>query len=250
VKPPEPRAVGPLYAIDYANTRDLSPLAINPAGRLKVLPTSFWAGTTAAERFALGARHGLYSYPTTELVERLTAIIDGRKAIEIGAGHGQLARALGITATDSKEQQGVAHKLLYGLQGQRTVKYGPDVVTMDGNTAVHHYQPQVVIACWVTQDATGAHWKPGSGKLNGIDEGDIIANCETYVFIGNEEVHADKHIWGLPHAIEYPDCVVSRAINGTRDFIAVWPGGNATIHNLAHDAVALTRETSSDRPAA
>lgn len=249
MRPPQPRAQQPYYVVDLASTRDLTPQAINPAGRLKVLPTAFWTGTTADERFAFGIRHGLYSYPTVELVERLTQIIGGRSAIEIGAGHGQLAHALGITATDSKEQEAPGIKAAYALQGQRTVKYGPSVVKMDGNTAVRHYQPQVVVACWVSQDATAEEWKAGFGKGNGVDEADVIANCETYVFVGNEEVHAKKRIWGLPHTIVYPGYVVSRAKNGSRDFLAVWTGGRATISDWMNDAQAL-KEDDSDRTAA
>lgn len=235
MRPPEPR--------------DLSPQAVNPAGRLKVLPAAFWATTTPAERFAFGTRHGFYNFPTTELVARLKEIIGGRKAIEIGAGHGQLAHALGIPGTDSKEQDSPAYKLIFGLRGQRTVTYGPSVVAMDAATAIRHYRPQVVIGCWVTQDHDGKDWTPGSGKLNGVDEGDVLANCETYVMIGNEDIHKDKRIWALPHTIVYPHYVVSRAVNGSRDFIAVWPGAHATLDDLANDYYALT-EDDSDRTAA
>ncbi len=248
MKTPQPRSLGPYYGVD-PNARDLSPQALNPAGRLKVLPTAFWAGTTPAERFRFGVRHGLYSFPTVELVAQLKQIIDGRTAIEIGAGHGQLAHALGIIGTDSKEQEATGIKVAYALQGQQTVKYGPSVVKMDGNSAVRHFKPQVVIACWVTQDATADEWEYGLGKGNGIDEADILTQCETYIFIGNEEVHKGKRIWSLPHTIAYPEYVVSRAVNGSRDFLAVWPGGRATVTDWTRDALAL-KENDSDRSTA
>ncbi len=214
-------------SLDPTRIPDISAQALNPAGRLRILPAAFWAGVTPIERLAFGMRHGIYGLPTVELVARLKEIIGGRTAIEIGAGHGQLAHALGIPGTDSKEQEAPGLKLYYALRGQRTVKYGPSVVQMDAATAVRHYRPQVVIGCWVTQEHDGENWTPGAGKFNGVDEVDVIAQCETYVLIGNEEVHKDKRIWSLPHTIEYPDFVYSRAVNGSRDFIAIWPGAQA-----------------------
>jgi hypothetical protein len=62
------------------------------------------------------------------------------------------------------------------------------------------------------------------GNEVGVDEPDVLRHCETYVVVGNEGVHQGKEIWNRPHQIEYPPYVYSRAQNGTRDFIAVWPG--------------------------
>ncbi len=212
------------YALDLEKIRDISPHVLDDNGRMRILPAAFWATTTAEERGLFGVRHGIYSFPTVELVERLKEIIAGRDAIEIGAGNGVLAEALDIPATDSMEQRDPAMMLALVALGQPPVTYGPNVVECHASRAVRRYRPQVVIACWVTQDHDGTNWKPGEGKLDGVDEADILRHCETYVLIGNEHIHKDKRIWSRRHTIEHPDYLYSRAMNGSRNFLAVWPG--------------------------
>lgn len=211
-----------VYALDPAQIRDLRPEVLGTDGRMQILPAAFWTATTAEERLLLGTRTGVYSFPTVELVNQLREIIDGRSAIEIGAGHGVLADALDIPGTDNMEQAEPGLRMYYQLRGQKPVTYGPNVVRMDAAGAVRHYRPQVVIGCWVTQGSDGKDWKPGFGKLHGVDEDDIITHCETYVFVGNREVHKDKRIWRLPHTVHTPPYVISKAINGSPDFIAAW----------------------------
>jgi hypothetical protein len=216
------------FVLDPTKIRDIAPDVLDDTGRLRVLPAAYWATTTAEERALLGHRHGLYSFPTVELVEHLRNLINGRPAIEIGAGHGVLAQALDIPATDSREQDKPEYRLLYAMQGQPPVRYGPNVVEAEARRAVRRYRPDVVIGCWVTQNyVPDKEWVAGDSKLNGIDEFDIIRQCATYVVVGNEHVHRNKRIWRRPHTIEYPPYVYSRAQNGSRDFIATWPGGGS-----------------------
>lgn len=211
------------YQLDPSKIRDISPDVLDEHGRLRVLPAAYWATTTPAERLLFGALHGIYSFPTVELVERLQQIINGRSAIEIGAGHGVLAEALGIPATDSREQERPEWRALIALQGQQPVPYGDNVQQMHASRAVRRHKPDVVIGCWVTQK-----WDPSrpirESKPDGVDEEDILRNCATYVLVGNEKIHRQKHIWSRPHTIEHPPYVYSRAMNGTRDFIATWQG--------------------------
>lgn len=211
------------YQLDPSKIRDISPDVLDEHGRLRVLPAAYWATTTPAERLLFGALHGIYSFPTVELVERLQQIINGRSAIEIGAGHGVLAEALGIPATDSREQERPEWRALIALQGQHPVPYGDNVQQMHASRAVRRHKPDVVIGCWVTQK-----WDPHrpirESKPDGVDEEDILRNCATYVLVGNEKIHRQKHIWSRPHTIEHPPYVYSRAMNGTRDFIATWQG--------------------------
>ncbi len=212
------------FPIDLSKTRDLAPEVLDEHGRLRILPASYWASTTPDERGLLCHRHGLYGLPTVELVEHLTEVIGGQRAIEIGAGHGALAKALDIPGTDSREQERPEYQLLFGLQGTPPVTYGPDVIEMHASRAVRRYRPQVVIACWVTQNyRQGEPWNHDS-KLDGVDEEDILRHCETYILIGNEKIHRGKRIWARPHTIEYPPWLYSRAMNGSRDFIATWQG--------------------------
>lgn len=201
--------------------RDIAPLLLDDEKRLRVVPAQVLADTTPEERLTFGIQHGLYSFPTVELVDHLRERIGGRTAIEVGAGHGVLAQALGIPATDNRQQEGVALQNYYRQIGQATVPYGDHVERLDAQAAVKLYKPQVVIACWVTHRYDLARHAAG-GSQTGVDEAAIIAGCEEYIFIGNELTHAGKPIWGLPHEVIYPGWVFSRAVNGSRDFVASW----------------------------
>lgn len=211
------------FPIDPDVVRDISGEALDESGRLRVLPAAFWAGTTAQERALFGHRHGLYSFPTKELVEHLRELIGGRPAIEIGAGHGVLAQALGITATDSLQHGKEPYRAMILAAGQQTVPYGPNVVECHASQAVRRFRPQVVVGCWVTHRYERDRHEHGGNEV-GVDEPDILAHCDTYVLVGNEQVHAGKKIWDRRHTIDYPPWLYSRAMNPTREFIAVWRG--------------------------
>lgn len=199
--------------------------ALDGNGRLRILPAAYWAGTTPRQRAMFGHRYGIYSLPTVELVEHLVGIIAGRSAIEIGAGHGVLAEALGIPATDSRQQEKEPYRTIYATTGQPPVRYGPNIVDCHASRAVRRYNPEVVIGCWVTHRCDPRRPEAGGNEV-GVDEPDILRHCGTYVFVGNEHVHRGKSsIWARPHHIEYPPFVYSRAINGPRDFVATWQRG-------------------------
>lgn len=200
---------------------DISPLMRGPHGPLRVVPASVLASTTREERALFGHRHGLYSFPTLELVDFLQQAIGGRTAIEIGAGHGVLAQALGIPATDNLMQNDPLIRAVYASQGQPTISYGEHVEQLDAAQAISKHKPQVVVACWVTHRYDPARHAAG-GNMFGVDEESVINACETYIFIGNEQVHAAKSIWSLPHTKTTPPWLYSRALNGTPEFIAVW----------------------------
>lgn len=215
------------FALNPEKTRDITPDALDEHGRLRVLPAAYWATTTPDERALFGHRHGLYSFPTVELVEYLRALTGGRSAIEIGAGHGVLAEALDIPATDNRMQEKEPYRTTYALTGQPTVPYGPNVADCHASRAVRQHKPDVVIGCWVTHKYNPARHEAGGNEI-GIDEEDILRNCDTYVVVGNEYVHWGKKIWERPHQIEYPPFVYSRSRNGTREFIATWRRRPAT----------------------
>jgi hypothetical protein len=210
-----------LHHVDPSEHRDLAPYALDPHGQIKVLPAEFWRSTTREERAIFGVKHGIYGFPTVELVERLRQLIGSRRAIEIAAGHGQLAKALGIVATDNRMQEWDDIKRIYQDMGQPTVRYGSNVVTADARKAVRLFRPEVVVAQWVTHRFDSTRLDAG-GNMFGVDEERIIKSVDTYILIGNEQVHAAKPIWRLPHCIEFPDYLYSRAFNSSRDFIAIW----------------------------
>lgn len=210
-----------VFELDASKIRDISADALGPDGRLKVLPAEFWAGTTMWERALFGHRYGLYSFPTVELVDYLRELIGDRRAIEIGAGHGVLAQALGIPATDSHQQAKMPWKAQIAAAGQPGVPYGPNVQDMDAREAISRYHPQVVIGCWVTHKFNPK--RPfAKGNEAGINELDLLGRVQTYIVVGNQYVHRNKEIWVVPHVIEHPDFVYSRARNGEPDFIARW----------------------------
>lgn len=209
------------YILNPAKQRDISHLLLDEQRRLRVVPASALEGTTPQERLLFGVRHGLYCFPTEELCSFLQARIGGRSAIEIGSGHGALAKALGIPATDNRQQEEPAMRAHYAAIGQPTVPYGEHVEKLDAVAAVQKYQPEVVVACWVTHRFDSQRSQAG-GSQSGVDEAAIIASCDEYIFIGNEHIHAHKPIWSLRHEKHTPPWLYSRAVNGSQDFIAIW----------------------------
>jgi hypothetical protein len=206
---------------DPRNIRDLAPAALEAPGRPRIMPASFYRDTSTVERALFGQRHGIYGLPTAELVDWLRAVIDGRRAIEIGAGHGALAAALGIPATDNKMQVDPLIAQVYAASGQPTVIYGQNIETLDAAAAIAHHRPQVVIACWVTHKYDETRHEAG-GNMFGVDEDALLDQCDTYIFIGNTHVHRNKAIWKREHIKIEPDWLYSRAVNGSPEFIAVW----------------------------
>lgn len=214
------------WHIDPARTRDLAPRLLDAAGAPRVVPAAALANTTPEERLRFGVEHGIYAFPTEELVAFLRDFIGGRSAIEIGAGHGRLAAALGIPATDNRQREEPAMRAYYAALGQPTVRYGAHVEKLDAAEAVAKYWPQVVIAAWVTHRFDAAQPQAG-GSETGVDEAAIVRACEAFVFIGNTQVHAHKPILSLPHRRIEPPWLRSRAINGTADFIGIWEAPGA-----------------------
>jgi hypothetical protein len=211
--------------IDPNAIRNIDSMFLDDLGGLKTVPASLYAETSVEERAVFGMRHGLYGFTTVEMIEFLQEKIGSRKAIEIGAGHGGLAKALGILATDNRMQERAEIRAYYEALNQPVVRYGSNVEKIDALDAVRKHKPEVVVASWVTHKYDPRNHAAGGNEF-GVREEDIIANCETYIFIGNSKVHAGKPIWKLPHVKIQQDWIFSRAHNGSPDFIAIW-GKNA-----------------------
>ncbi|WP_431102952.1 hypothetical protein [Roseateles noduli] len=209
------------YSIDPDSVRDIAPQLLDATGVLRVVPAGVLNTTTAQEWLLFGVRHGFYSFPTEELVAFLRERIAGRSAIEIGAGHGVLAKELGIPATDNRQQEEPALAAHYAALRQPTVPYGANVEKLDAAAAVEKYQPQVVVACWVTHVFDPKNPSAG-GSVSGIDEARLLARCDEYIFIGNEHVHRSKPLMKVAHERLLPSWLYSRAVNGSADFIAIW----------------------------
>lgn len=207
--------------LDPRTVRDIAPAVLAAPGKPRILPASFYKETTPHERLAFCVRNGMYGLPTAELVAWVRERIGGRSAIEIGAGHGAFAEALGIPATDNWQQTDPEIAAYYASIRQPVVRYGENVEKLDAAAAVEKHKPQVVVASWVTHKYRPERHS-AKGNPDGVDEEALIESCDTYIFIGNRSVHAGKSIWSLPHEIIEPDWLFSRAANGSPDFIAVW----------------------------
>lgn len=211
-----------IHLIHRPSIREIAGDVIGPDGRLKILPASYYKGTTAQERALLGHSHALYGLHTEECISWLRDRIAGRSAIEIGAGDGVLAQALGIHATDSYQQANPKYKKLYEAARQPVITYGENVEKLDAVEAARRYRPDVIVACWVTHRYDpGQHWRGGNEA--GVDEAKLLAHCGEYILIGNRDVHRDKPLWPPEELIE-PDWLYSRALNGSPNFIGVWKG--------------------------
>lgn len=207
--------------LDPSKIRDLRPSVIDPAGNLRVMPASFYANTTTHERALLGTLLGAYGLPTIELVDWLTKVTAGRKTIEIGSGNGVLAKAAGIQGTDNFLQIRSDVRQYYAALNQPIVPYGDQVERLEAEQAVRMFKPDIVVACWVTHLWDERRPSAG-GNMYGVDEEWIVNHCQSYIFIGNEQVHRDKSIWSMTHEKYTPPWLYSRAHNGSADFIAVW----------------------------
>jgi len=167
--------------------------------------------------------NGRYGLPTVELIAYLRQGIGRRRAIEIGAGHGDLAYHLGIPATDNWCQTFPEVKMYYELTGQPVIKYPDRVEKLDAKAAITKYQPEVVIGSWVTQwcDPNDPS-QIGKGNMYGIDEEGIVAAGISYIVIGNIAVHGDKRILKLPHEeLSFP-FLKSRASKPGLNRIWIW----------------------------
>lgn len=210
--------------LDLKKLRDPADFgALTESGTLAIQPSSFWAQFTREERYVFGLKHSLYSFPTTELVAWLRTYLGYRTAIEIGAGAGILAKAVGLRATDSRMQERPDIRAQLAAMGHGPVQYGEHVEKLDAELAVTKYRPEVVVACWVTHKYKQSEsWR--EGNQDGVDERKLLRSCD-YVFIGHDSPHKLKPILDIPHETLYPDWLTSRAAGAGRDFIKIWKKG-------------------------
>lgn len=170
-------------------------------------------------------RHARYGVPTVELIEWLRPLIAERRTIEIGAGNGDLAHHLGIPATDSWIMTNPTIAAHYRRFGQPVIDYPPTVERLDAAAAIEKYQPEIVLASWVTQ-WIDPHLAPpeGGGSIFGVKEDRLLATGATYIFIGNLAVHGHKVIRKLPHIELALPFLRSRTFEPALDRVMIWNG--------------------------
>jgi len=162
-----------------------------------------------------------YCLPTVELIQYLKELIGDQKAIEIGAGCGDLGRHLGIIMTDSFLQERPDIKFRLKAMEQPAIKYGRDVKSYEASDAIKRFKPDIVIGAWITQWIDPRAPDQGSGSPWGVKEELILHHVKRYIVIGADNVHRDKAIMKYPHQkIPAPFARSRRQDN----FIWIWDG--------------------------
>ena len=169
-------------------------------------------------------KHARYGLINAELVSWLRDhIIGERKVIEIGSGHGDLAKHLHIHGTDNKMQERPQIRDHYARSGQPSIQYPAWVEKIDAVAAVRKHKPDVVVASWVT------HWidprfpaPPGGGNMFGVRENEILDEAVTYVMLGNLFTHEHKPILKRQHTELYFPWLRSRSQQPHLDRIFIW----------------------------
>ena len=189
---------------------------------LKIMPSDFYKKIPQEHLTLLGHNHGIYGFPTEELIQWMSKTI-GNNAIEIGAGRGSLGRALKIPYTDSKLMEEPEVAAYYKMMGQPTTEYPKDVIKMEALEAIDHYKPDIVIACWVTHKFCKEEaWREGS--VYGVDEEILLRKVKKYILVGNDSVHGKKPIMERPHqSLSFP-FLFSRSMKPELNKIYIWEG--------------------------
>jgi hypothetical protein len=191
-------------------------------GVLQPMPAAFYASREPSEVAAWCVARGFYCLPTVELIDWLREQIGDESAIEVGAGHGAIGRALGIPITDSRQQERPEVAATYRALGQPPVSYPADVETLTALEAVEKYRPSVVVAAWTTwrYDARAHH---RGGNVHGIDESKLLGKrfVRRYIQVEHARVHARRPIQTRRHAAYTLPFLWSRSVDRL-DVVRIW----------------------------
>lgn len=167
--------------------------------------------------------HGLYTFPTTELIDWLKSIIDPDSCIEICAGTGWIGRELDIISTDSQSQADSEVATTYLSNGVIPIIYPDDVEKLTAVEAIKKYRPKYVIGSYVTAKygTSGANY----GSIFGVNTKWVSNNCGMFIMIGNENIHSKDSIMKTPHkTYEFPWLITRGDTSKAR--IYVWERKN------------------------
>lgn len=179
-------------------------------------------------RLAWAKQRGVYQFVTTELLDFLREIIGDRTALEICAGLGGIGRNLGIPMTDAAVHLNEMAQNLYGLLREVAIDPPDDIDRLEASDAVRKYKPQVVIGAYASQTSAYSLVMPHApSSLYGVYDLDILANCETYVLIGNAKTHADRLAFYLRPKWIYEPWLITRSFDQTQNRIWVWDNRKA-----------------------
>lgn len=199
---------------------DISTDVLREEGKVKLLPAEMWKKYSEIEIKHFCHFYARYGIPTYELISFLTVTINGRSALEIGAGHGDLGTILNIRMVDDKQQERPEIIERYNSMKQPVIKYPKEIEKMDALVAVKKYKPQVVIGSWITT-YSAKRMSYGSSPY-GVKEKEILDLVDTYILIGNTDTHGDKPIMKIPHEEINEPWILSRGRNPENNRIWIW----------------------------
>lgn len=189
--------------------------------KLLVQEAKFYQQFEQMQLSAFCLKYGFYNLPTIELTQWLKEEIGDNSAIEIGCGHGALAKALDIPATDSCMQNLPEIKSYYATIGQATVSYPPEVDKLEALEALEVYEPDIVLGCWITHKYNPARHEIG-GSQWGVDEAKILNKAHKYILVGHDKTHWGKPINLKTHKTIRPPWLFSRSAYTAHNFIKIW----------------------------
>lgn len=218
------RPQGRQVQINQAELDRIDATVLDSNGRMKVLPAAAYGQFSMDDLRIWANMRGHYGFPTEELVQWLKERIGGRRAIEIGAGNGNLGVHLGIPMTDSYQQvDDEETKIYFAMYGITPTRPPADVEKEDGENAVRRRKPEVVVACYVTEKfQPRGNDITAKGNMRGIRYDYIIERCDTFILIGNEAIHGRNRALNIPHDTFYFSWLVSRALKPELNRIWVW----------------------------
>jgi hypothetical protein len=203
----------------------LDALLLDADERLRLLPASELGKIPQPSLSYWCQIRGRYHIPSIETVEWVKEKIGGRTAIEIGAGAGDFGRLLGIPMTDSYVQVESPDILLYyAALGLPPTKPPADVERLEALAAIQKYEPEVVVAAWVTQlYRKGDEGPPHIGSsLYGVNELELRNQVHTYIHVGHVNAHHQKRLLRFKHKEYRLPFVFSRGWDSTGNVVYVW----------------------------
>lgn len=202
----------------------LDELLLDGDGRMRALPAAELLAIPEIDLRCWANLRARYVLPTAELVQWLKDRIAGRRAIEIGAGMGDLGRLVGIKMTDSAVQVEQRELLLYYRTMHQTPTDPPsDVVRCEALDAIRRCRPQVVVGAFITQKYRDGDSEASIGSsVYGVDEGKLLAHVGEYIHIGATSVHHGKRILKRAHEEMSFPWLVSRVREQSTNRIWIW----------------------------
>lgn len=211
---------GKYSIVDTNNVTDISKYLLDANGRIILHKSEFYKKFNQDSLRHFCHQHARYGIPTVELIDCVKRIIGGRSAIEIGAGAGDFGYHLGIPMTDSKLQSDPKIRAMYDGAGQPTINYPSDVIRLEAIEAIYRYKPKVVVGSWITPYSpkqTNFRSSPYGVKME-----KILNLVETFVLVGNLDIHGCIPIRSRFHEVVQGDWLVSRASCQSNNCIMVW----------------------------